>query len=54
MDQGHNYESDLLKELCELAKIKKIRMSGYHPLTNGQTFQCYSNQYVRYIARETK
>ena len=35
-DQGHNFESELLKELCELAQVKKIRFSGYHPLTNGQ------------------
>ena len=35
-DQGHNFESDLLKELCELAEIRKIRTSGYHPQTNEQ------------------
>ena len=35
-DQGHNFESDLLKELCEVAQVKKIRMSSHHPQTNGQ------------------
>ena len=35
-DQGHNFESDLLKALCEIAQVKKIRTSGYHPQTNGQ------------------
>ena len=35
-DQGHNFESDLLWELCELAQVKKIRTLGYHPQTNGQ------------------
>ena len=35
-DQGCNFESDLLWELCELAQVKKIRTSGYHPQTNGQ------------------
>ena len=35
-DQGCNLESDLLRELCELAQVKKIRMLGYHPQTNGQ------------------
>ena len=35
-DQGHNFESDLLKELCEIAQVKKIRTSGYHPQKNGQ------------------
>ena len=35
-DQGHNFESDLFKALCEIAQVKKIRTSGYHPKTNGQ------------------
>ena len=35
-DQGWNFESDLLKALCEIAQVKKIRRSGYHPQTNGQ------------------
>ena len=35
-DQGHNFESDLLKALCEIAQVKKIRRLGYHPQTNGQ------------------
>ena len=34
-DQGHNFESDLLKALCEVAQVKKIRTLGYHPQTNG-------------------
>ena len=36
MDLGCNFESDLLKALCEIAQVKKIRTSGYHPQTNGQ------------------
>ena len=35
-DQGHNFKSDLLKALCEIAHVKKIRTLGYHPQTNGQ------------------
>ena len=35
-DQGHNFESNLLKALCEIAQVKKIRTLGYHPQTNGQ------------------
>ena len=35
-DQGYNFESDLLKALCEIAQAKKMRTSGYHPQTNGQ------------------
>ena len=40
-DQGHNFESDLLKELCEIAQVKKIWTSGYHPQTNGQC-KCFN------------
>ena len=35
-DQGHNFESDLLKASCEIAQVKKIQTSGHHPQTNGQ------------------
>ena len=35
-EQGCKFESDLLKELCKLAQVKKIWMSVYHPQTNGQ------------------
>ena len=28
-DQGHNFASDLLKALCEIAQVKKIRTWGY-------------------------
>ena len=34
-DQGCNFDTDLLKALCEIAQVKKIRTSGYHPQTNG-------------------
>ena len=35
-DQGRNFESDLIKEFCDLAKVKKLRTTPYHPMTNGQ------------------
>ena len=35
-NQGCKFESDLLKALCEIVQVKKIRTSGYHPQTNGQ------------------
>ena len=35
-DQGHNFESDLLKALCEIAQLKNMRTLGYQPQTNGQ------------------
>ena len=40
-DQGCNFESDLLRELCELAQVKEIRALGYHPQTNGQC-KCFN------------
>ena len=40
-EQGCNFESDLLKALCEIAQVKKIRTSGYHPQTNGQ-YECFN------------
>ena len=40
-DQGHNFESDLLKALCKIVQVKKIRTSGYHPQTNGQC-KCFN------------
>ena len=35
-DQGRNFESELMKDLCKLAKVGKIRTTPYHPMTNGQ------------------
>ena len=35
-DQGHNFESDLLKALCDIAQVKKIWTLGHYPQTNGQ------------------
>ena len=40
-DQGYNFESDVLKALCEIAKVKTFRTSGYHPQTNGQC-ECFN------------
>ena len=35
-DQGRNFESELIKDLCKIAKVDKIRTTPYHPMTNGQ------------------
>ena len=40
-NQGCNFESDLLKALCEIVQVKKIRTSGYHLQGNGQC-QCFN------------
>ena len=35
-DRGGSFENILFKEICEMAKIRKLRTSSYHPQTNGQ------------------
>ena len=47
-DQGYNFESDLLRELCELAQIKKIRTLGYYPQTNGQC-ECFNTTLINML-----
>ena len=34
-DQGKSLENNLIRELCELAQVKKLHTSPYHPETNG-------------------
>ena len=33
-DQGQNFENSLIKELCHLAKLKRIKTTPYNPETN--------------------
>ena len=34
-DQGRNFESNLIAELCKLVQIKKLRTTPYRPEGNG-------------------
>ncbi len=34
-DQGRNFESQLIQDLCDIAKVQKVRTTPYHPQTNG-------------------
>ena len=35
-DQGRNFESELIENLFQVAGVKKLNTSPYHPQTNGQ------------------
>ena len=40
-DQGKSFENSLIRELCELAQVKRLHTSPYQPETNGQC-ECFN------------
>ena len=52
-NQGCNFESQLVADLCELMGVQKIWTSPYHPQTNGQCerIQLHSDQYAWDLAQ---
>ena len=52
-DQGRNFESSVIKELCSLAGVQKTRTTPYHPMGNGmgeRLNQTILNMLVRNIS----
>ena len=49
-DQGRNFESKLMKRLCELTGIEKTRTTPYHPAGNGQT-ERYNRTMVEMLSK---
>ena len=47
-DQGKSFENNLIRELCELAQVKKLHTSPYHPETNGQC-ECFNTNLINML-----
>ena len=41
-DQGRNFGSESIENLCQVAGVKKLCTSPYHPQTNGQC-ECFNS-----------
>ena len=51
-DQGRNCESELIENLCQVAGVKKLRTSPYHPQTIGQC-ECFHSALLNMLGTLT-
>ena len=51
-DQGRNSESELMENLCQVAGVKKLCTSPYHPQTNGQC-ECFNSTLLNMLGTLT-
>ena len=51
-DQGRNFESELIESLCQVAGMKKLCTSPYHPQTNGQC-ECFNSTLLNMLGTLT-
>ena len=51
-DQGQNFESGLIENLCQVAGVKKLCTSPYHPQTNGQC-ECFNSTLLNMLGTLT-
>ena len=52
-DQGRNFESELISELCKLAQVAKVHTPPYHPITNGQCERFNSTLWKAHLSSMT-
>ena len=51
-NQGQNFESKLIENLCQVTGVKKLRSSQYHPQTNGQC-ECFNSTLLNMLGTLT-
>ena len=51
-DQGQNFESKLIENLCQVAGVRKLRTSPCHPQTNGQ-YECFNSTLLNMLGTLT-
>ena len=51
-DQGQNFESELIENLCQVAGMKKLCTSPYHPQTNGRC-ECFNSTLLNILGTLT-